>query len=113
MSTNYERAIIFTKHTNLSQWFDHQPLERFDLTLADIGTDKYLRLKQHYATPRNVQLILLIRYEHGHTYCKIKCPINPMPVKGEFETVSPTQVVSFLKHQGWVKHDVMSMNLFK
>lgn len=102
MSTNYNytSAYIFTKHTNLLQWFDtnyHHELES-NYHMRSLG---FNQLRQSYATSRDVQLILLCRFDGAKIYCKIKCPINPLPVKGEFEVPSISCITKFLQQEGW------------
>ena len=107
-TTRYSIAYLFTKHTNLLQWFDtkyHRELEKHSL-----GFDQ---LRQSYATPRDVQLILLVRYEDNKVYCKIKCPINPLPICGEFEAPSVTNVIQFLQKENWVQQQKLPVSLFK
>lgn len=108
MDTNYTCAITFTKYTDLSQWFAMTNVD-FGLT----NSEQYDRLKKRYAQKRDVRLILLIRYEKGKTFCKIKCPINPLPVRGEFEAVSVHEVVRFLDSQGWTATETINLNLCK
>lgn len=100
MTTNYTDAYIFTKHTDLLQWFDiayHRELEN-NYHNRSLG---FNQLRQSYATPRDVQLILLVRYEDNKVFCKIKCPINPLPTKGEFKAVSLNAVIKFLNKEEW------------
>lgn len=108
METNYTCAITFTKHTDLSRWFA--------FTKKDIGefnSERYIHLKNHYAQKRDVNLILLARYEKGKTFCKIKCPINPLPIRGEFEAVSLNEVVQYLGSHGWTPKETLNLNLCK
>lgn len=97
----YHTAIIYTKHDNLLKWFD------VNVTRCD--TDDYRRLRDHFAQDREVQLILLVRHEDiriGDTIkskciCRIKCPINPLPIRGEFECVSTGEMTKLLASIGW------------
>ena len=98
MTTNYTHAVIFTKRTDLMPWFEGKypyASENYDKSVG------FQQFKKDCARIRDVQLILLVRYEFGHTYCKIKCPVNPLPVKGEFEVVSISTMVRCLNKEGW------------
>ena len=96
MATKYITAIIFTKNGNLndflytnkelSHWTDFTPTER---------------AKEYYGKEREIQLILLTRYEGNKLFCKIKCPVNPLPIKGEFEVPSYKAIYDFLVSNGW------------
>ena len=108
MDKNYTCAITFTKHTNLSRWFA--------CTTRDFGEfnpERHELIRKHYAKKRDVSLILLIRYEKGKTICKIKCPINPLPIRGEFEAVSAHEIVRFLEDAGWTSKETINLNLCK
>ena len=103
MTTKYTGAIIFTKFTNLTPYFESKFGSMHDTHATSLG---YNQLKHSYSRERDVQLILLYRYERGadnavHTICKVKCPINPLPIKGEFEVVSLSEMIAFLKRNGW------------
>ena len=104
ITTNYSCAYVFTKHTNLLQWFN--------TNLLNQSVD-YNKLIQYYSKPRKVQLILLYRFDENKCYCKIKCPINPIPVKGEFETPSLSCIEKFLKNEGWQFEQKLPISLLK
>lgn len=55
-----------------------------------------------YQAVREIHLVALFRYEGEKVFCCIKCPVNPLPIRGEFETVSEKAVVTFLVSQGWL-----------
>lgn len=103
----YHTTYIYTKRDNLSKWLNtHRS--------CFIANAEY-----YYAQERDVQLILLVRHEtvqdaHGDTvtkcYCKIKCPINPLPIKGEFEAVTTAAVDKLLKSLGWRFKDKIKFN---
>lgn len=89
----YGMAIIFTKRDNLLKWFSA------NATFFPRGTDVYQRM---YAKEREIQLILLVRFnEKGKPICRIKCPINPLPIKGEFEAPTVGAVSHTLEIMGW------------
>ena len=115
MTTNYTGAIIFTKFTNLSPWFESKYGSEFGSGSTSLG---FNQLKHSYSREREVQLILLYRYDRGadnmmHTLCKIKCPINPLPIKGEFETVSLAQITKCIEKEGWTVKQKMPLSLLK
>jgi hypothetical protein len=118
---NYSRAFIFHKETDLMPYFD---------TIKEkIGYNpdfpSHQRTKARYEAKRDVQLIALLRWEEvpnnkmgGMTarqrcMCRIKCPINPIPVIGEFEIPSPYHICEFLRELGWTLEREHNLNLFK
>lgn len=116
MVTNYTGAVIFTKFTNMSPWFE----TKYGREYGEAGSTSlgFNQLKHHYSKDRDVQLILLYRHERGtdnasHIMCKIKCPINPLPIKGEFEVVSIAQIAQFLEREGWSVKQKLPTSLLK
>ena len=100
ITTNYSVAYVFTKHTDLLQWFDVNYSTAIQEGYLETSLG-FNQLRQSYAKPREVQLILLARFDGNKHYCKIKCPINPLPVKGEFEAPSLGCVQRWLVNNGW------------
>lgn len=106
----YTYAYIFTKRTNLLPWLESQ--HYFNVSDAT---------RSHYEKEREVQLILLVRHESKRTpqgttnrrFCKIKCPINPLPIKGEFEVVSVAEICKLLRSLGWVPKAEYSLRMFE
>ena len=98
MEAKYHRALIFSKNTDLlAYWEGKRKKARNVLELQWWDERKF-----HYATKRNVQLILQLRYlDNGTTMCKIRCPINPLPTKGEFPVCHLGALVAFLQKEGW------------
>lgn len=94
----YHTAIIYTKEDNLLDWY---------YSKANTGSQGY------YAEEREIQLILLIRHEDDKCICRIKCPINPLPIKGEFEAVSSAEVGQLLRKLGWTFKEKFDLSLFK
>lgn len=110
MTTNYTYAIIFTKRTDLMSWFNGKyPYVSEDYNKS-VG---FRQFKKDCARVRDVQLILLVRYEPGHTYCKIKCPVNPLPFRGEFEPVSLKHITKLLQNEGWEIKTELPISLLK
>ena len=104
----YGMAIIFTKRDNLLKWFSAND------TFYAQGTDAYQRARAVYATEREVRLILLVRFnEKGRPICRIKCPINPLPIKGEFEAPTVGAVSHTLETMGWTYKEKLPLGLFR
>ena len=103
----YKHAMVFSKHTDLLPFFYGK------CSGANITNERYARIKAQYARERDVQLILLSRYEHGKMICRIKCPVNPMPVKGEFVPCDISSVVKFLIQQGWTHKATYNLAMFE
>lgn len=93
----YHQAIIFTKRDNLVKYCWGKPA---------------LSNQEYYARERDVQLILLVRYEEGKCICRIKCPINPLPIKGEFEAPSIGAVSHTLQTMGWTYKEKLPLSMF-
>ena len=107
----YKQAYIFTKETDLLPWLYSKRTER------EVPESTHI----HYALPREVQLILLVRYENEHTFngnvshciCRIKCPVNPLPIKGEFEASNVSDMIRLLQSLGWELKYKHNLGLFK
>ena len=115
MTTNYHSAVIFAKHTNLLPWFDAKYSTCSHLSHSPAAYD---RARAEYARDHDVQLILLVRYVYDErsncrTYCKIRCPINPLPICGEFEVVSLAQITKLLQKEGWSILQKLPVSLLK
>ena len=96
----YTQVLIFTKQGNLLSFFDSKYCPRNFATHAN-----YEQVRHYYAAEREIQLIAMFRWENNGMgikyFCKIKCPVNPLPVKGEFEVPSVGALIQFLKNNGW------------
>ena len=97
----YRIAWIFTKKGNLLPW------------LYSKGEPISDHIEKMYAREREIQLILLIRNESGHIYCRIKCPVSPLPIKGEFEVPCMSAIYDFLLRDGWVRKQCISASIFE
>ena len=99
--SKYSIVIIYTKKGNLLDYFT----DSIDVMCRT--KEEYDRKREYYAKEREIQLIAMFRFEPadgpyaGRTFCKIKCPINPLPVKGEFEIPSINVLGQVLKGNGW------------
>lgn len=96
----YQTAWIFTKKGNLLPW------------LYSKGCLTNEKTEEFYGRERELQLVLLIRNDNGKIYCRIKCPVNPLPVKGEFEVPSISAIANFLYQNGWSRKQVFHANMF-
>ena len=95
---NYHQAIIFTKRDNLVKYF---------------WGKHALSNQEYYAREREIQLILLVRFENGKCICRIKCPINPLPIKGEFQCVSTSEMSKLLASMGWKYKEKIYSGMFQ
>ena len=102
----YHTAIIYTKRDNLSKWLNSRYSKFRDAQEA-------ARIRAEYATEREIQLILLVRHEEGKCICRIKCPINPLPIKGEFQCVSTSEMTRLLASMGWTYKEKVHSDMFK
>ena len=105
----YHTAIIYTKHTNLMPWLQSR-YERFG---THGTTEQAQRIREMYSKDLDVQLILLVRHEDGKCICRIKCPINPLPIKGEFQCVSTGEMSKLLKSMGWTYKEKVHSGMFR
>lgn len=107
-SPTYHTAIIYTKHTNLMPWLQ----SNYTKFGTHGTTEQALRIREMYSKDRDVQLILLVRHEDGKCICRIKCPINPLPIKGEFQCVSTGEMSKLLKSMGWTYKEKVHSGMF-
>lgn len=104
----YHTAIIYTKRTNLMPWLQSN-YPKFDT--HGIAEQAQL-IRERYSKDRDVQLILLVRHEDGKCICRIKCPINPLPIKGEFQCVSTGEMSKLLKSMWWTYKEKVHSGMF-
>ena len=78
-----------------------------------ISGEQYAHLNDDYACERDVRLILLVRYEGNRTIARIKCPINPRPVKGEFDVASMHSLFAFMYQNGWIHKETYNLSMFQ
>ena len=115
----YDRVLVFTKKGNLMRWLCTDKVSR-SFTNANVdGLTKY------YSEEREIQLIARVRWEDfpvstrkgivqvAKCFCSIKCPVNPLPVNGEFELPSLESLRAFLKADGWTLKQDVSAGLFE
>ena len=108
----YHQAIIFTKRDNLSKWFDAN-CSKFIVDGNMEYSEHFVRAEKLYAQERDIQLILLVRFENGKCICRIKCPINPLPIKGEFQCVSTSEMSKLLTSMGWAYKAKYGIGMFR
>lgn len=101
----YHTAIIYTKRDNLLKWVEGQKMDGTKFSTFDVNG--------YYATEREIQLILLVRHEENKCICRIKCPINPLPIKGEFQCVSTSEMTKLLASMGWKYKEKVHSGMFK
>ena len=102
----YHTAIIYTKRDNLLKWLNSRYPKFKDAQEA-------ARIRAEYATEREIRLILLVRYEDNKCICRIRCPLNPLPIKGEFQCVSTGEMSKLLKSMGWTYKEKIHCSMFK
>ena len=105
----YHTAIIYTKHTNLMPWLH----SRYEMFGTHGTTEQAQRIHEMYSKDRDVQLILLVRHEEGKCICRIKCPINPLPIKGEFQCVFTSTMTWLLASRAWTCKEKVHSEMFK
>lgn len=95
-------VVTFVKRTNLME-FCHgvQEIDR-------------MAPMEYYSKERDVRLVVTERITtDGRIFCRINCPINPLPVKGEFEIPNWSAFKRFLVSQGWKQHEVLTDRFFE
>lgn len=109
----YDRVLIYTKKGNLLSYM------HTDKVMRSCSNGNKERLEEYYGKERNIQLVAKLRWEtngqrgKAKCICKILCPINPLPVEGEFTLPSLDALRMFLNADGWeLKQDVCAC-LFK
>lgn len=111
----YNRVLIYTKRGNLLDYL------HTDKVMRSFSKANEESLEKFYGEEKEIQLVASVRWEDfpvstrngivqmPKCFCRIKCPINPLPVKGEFELPSLESLRVFLKVNGWeLKHDMSS-----
>lgn len=93
---DHKVIVTFVKRTNLMEFRRH--IHEKDSAAPD----------GYYSKEQDVRLVVT---EHitasGRIFCRINCPINPLPVKGEFEIPSWGVLKRFLEANGWKQHEVI------
>lgn len=81
----YHGALVFTKKGNLRPFYESKLMKASPWVLAE----------------REIQCVVLYRRDNEGFRCLIKCPINPLPVKGEFTAPSLNVVKRWFLDNGW------------
>ena len=105
----YHTAIIYTKRDNLLKWLQHN----YKIFGTYGSSEAASHIRAEYEREREIQLILLVRHEEGKCICRIKCPINPLPIKGEFQCVSTSEMTRLLTSMGWTYKQKIHSAMFK
>lgn len=104
----YDRVLVYTKQGNLLRYLYTGKVAHMYRNANQEG------IKQYYEREREIQLIARIRWDaNGNCFCSIKCPVNPLPVKGEFEIPTISALHSFLNANGWTFKQNMRASWFK
>lgn len=89
--------VTFVKRADLTEFRRH--MDSRDVFAPD----------EYYTKKQDVRLVVTERItDDGRIFVRINCPINPLPVKGEFEIPSWGALNTFLKAQGWKRREVIS-----
>ena len=95
-------VVTFVKRTDLTEFRRHTNTHP-DLLASDA----------YYTKRQDVRLVVTERItEGGRIFVRINCPINPLPVKGEFEIPTWGALYNFLKSQGWKLHERIDDRFF-
>jgi hypothetical protein len=103
----YTIARIYTKRGTLLGYMSDKVTNRAS------NMDEMFRMRERYTVERDIELVAMFRYEGDKCYCKIKCPVNPLPIKGEFEVPSVIVLSKFLQKDGWKLKQVVYPSMFQ
>ena len=110
--SNYSVVYVCSKQADLMPY----ALNKFEGGIKELS--QYPHTLQHYARERKVTLMAMFGWENdgkgkSHCFCKIRCPINPLPIKGEFEAASMDAVLGFLQENGWTIEQKLHTAMFR
>lgn len=108
--SKYTLACIYTKKGDLLPYLNTGKVLNENHPSPQTQADA---MHRYYAQEREIQLIALFRWEGSKCFCKIKCPVNPLPIKGEFEAASMDVLDKFLKANGWSYKQKFYPRMFK
>lgn len=98
---DHKMVVTFVKHTHLMDF------------RRGMQPDKVFAPDEYYTKMQEVRLVVTERITtDGRIFCRINCPINPLPVKGEFEIPSWSALKRFLVSQGWKQYEVITDRFF-
>ena len=109
----YDIVYQFTKKGNLLGYF-HENSHRMNIQTEQ----QYDRWHEYYAQEREINLYAMTRVKYVpddrcHLLCQIKCPTNPLPVKGEFELPCEGALFKFLRENGWEFKQKIPLHMFE
>lgn len=109
MEIKYNSMVVFSKIMPMTAYYNTCKVE------AKLPTSVYNECTEEAKKEREVQLILLSRRDRtsGKEFFRIKCPISPLPVVGEFEAPSYAAIVAFLERMGWKYKHTTWANAFR
>lgn len=93
----YSYVCIYTKKGNLLPYLTGKVLCEQNINTRE----RMEAANKYYGKEREIQLVAMFRWDAGRIFCKIKCPLNPLPIKGEFEVPSIRLLCQFLQENGW------------
>lgn len=99
-------VLVFEKRTNLLLYYDHKINSR--------QWNETIESRAEYSKERTVTLLLSFGVSKtGNLVAKINCPINPLPVMGEFEYPTSTVLIEYLEKAGWSHNKYIHPNMFR
>ena len=100
----------FVKNGSLLDYFQVKSGEMHFVSEA-----QYDRQRELYARERSISLYAMVRFDRNKqtAYCKIKCPVNPLPIKGEFELANERVLCQFLENLGWRYTQKIVLDMFE
>ena len=110
----YTSIRVFIKDTNLSEYFSSNIEECASNHNMDLRSAEDMEcLHKRYSKEQIVQLIAQFKFENGKIFCRIRCPINPLPVRGWFETPSVHVLTKSLISMGWIPIHTLNNKVLK
>ena len=108
----YSEVIIMSKRDSLEKWFSVNGYRFMEGANMEYSK-RYQDADKLYNQKREIFLKIQIRFDNGKRICRIKCPINPLPIRGEFECVSVMELLEFLESLGWHYKNKANIRMFK
>ena len=108
----YDIVYQFAKKGNLLDYFN-QKSDKMHFATAE----QYDRWQEYYAQEREINLYAMVRYkivpdEQTQVICKIKCPVSPIPAKGEFELPGEHALFKCMQDNGWQFKQKIPLHMF-
>ena len=89
----YSHIYTYTKHTNLMPFAEVKAIKS-GKPISSLG-------RKYYEANRDVKMNVYVRFSGNNVYCRVQCPINPLPVTGEFAVPKLCVLQDFLSANGW------------